>query len=1052
MNLSEPFIRRPVGTTLLTAAVTLAGTLSYFLLPVSPLPQVEFPTISVSASLPGASPETMAAAVATPLERQFGRIAGVAEMTSSSTLGSASVTLQFELDRDINAAARDVQAAINAARGQLPPNLPNNPSYRKINPADAPIMMLALSSDTYTKTRMYDVAESIVQQKLSQVPGVGQIFIGGGARPAVRVELNPTVLHHLGIGLEDVRAALAAANANRPKGQIAGDGRAWAVSATDQLSVAAEYRPLLVAYRNGAPVRLNDVADVSDSVEDVRAFGLVDGRPAVTVLIFRQPGANIIETVERIRDLMPQLDAQIPADIDLSVAMDRTTTIRGSLHDVQVTLLVSILLVVLVVYLFLRDARATFIPGLAVPVSLLGTFGGMYLLGYSLDNLSLMALTIATGFVVDDAIVVVENVGRHLEGGMAPLPAAIRGAREIGFTVLSISVSLVAVFLPILLMRGIIGRLFREFAVTLSVAIAVSLVVSLTTTPMLCAVLLKPRRRVRGGPAHAEYGRVFAAVLNTYDCSLGFVLRHSWGTLLVTASTVAVTVYLYVIVPKGFFPQQDTGRLSGNIVADQNTSFQAMEGYLRRLSAIVSEDKAVEGVSAYTGGSRGGSPNAGRMYVSLKPLRERRESADAVVARLRGKTARVAGATLFLQANQDLRVGGRSSSAPYQYTLQGNDLGELGAWTPKLLREMRKIPGVTDVNTDYQDRGLQTRLEIDRATAARLGLSVQTIDDTLYDAFGQRQVSTMYRPLSQYHVVMCLKPEYLEAPDSLKYVYVRAPGGAQVPLRDLYRPETLNAALAVPHSGLFPSATISFNLAPGTSLGDVVPLVEDAARRLGMPESIQGRFQGTAQAFQESLGNQPVLVLAALVAVYIVLGILYESLIHPLTILSTLPSAGVGALLALLLCGVELNVMALIGILLLIGVVKKNAIMMIDFALDAEREQGLPPEEAIRRACVLRFRPIVMTTAAALLGGLPLAFGFGEGAELRRPLGIAVVGGLIFSQLLTLYTTPVVYLALDRLRLWRLKARSRRRPAPTPTAEPELVPAGPLVSLRTRQG
>ncbi len=1047
MSLSTPFIHRPVGTTLLTVAIMLAGALGYGLLPVSPLPQVDFPTIQVSASLPGASPDTMASAVATPLERQFGRIAGIAEMTSTSLLGSTSITMQFDLDRDINAAARDVQAAINAARGQLPANLPNNPSYRKVNPADSPIMILAITSETYTKPQMYDAAATILQQRVAQVQGVGQVHVGGGSAPAVRVDINPTVLNHFGIGLEDLRAVLGAANANRPKGQIADDSRTWSITATDQLLTAAEYEPLFVAYRNGAPIRLKDIATVTDSVEDIRAFGMSDGKPAITLIIFRQPGANIIATVDRIRALLPQLDAQIPADMSLSVAMDRTTTIRASLHDVQFTLMISVALVILVVFLFLRDVRATLIPSVAVPVSLVGTFGVMYLAGYSLDNLSLMALTIATGFVVDDAIVIVENITRHLEEGVPPMKAALQGAKEIGFTVLSISVSLVAVFIPILLMSGVVGRLFREFAVTLSVAIGVSLLVSLTTTPMMCAFLLKSKGEQRRGRLYRASERVFDWILGWYERTLAWVLRHQRSTMLVTLSTIGLTIYLYVIVPKGFFPQQDTGRLSGSLQADQDTSFQSMSRLLQQFTAAVGEDPAVEGLIAFiggTGGGGGGSANSGRMFVSLKPLKERQLRADEVIARIRSKVSRIPGANLYLQAVQDLRVGGRASSSQYQYTLRGDSLDELNQWSTKLLREVRKVDGVVDVNSDQQNRGLQTRLNIDRTTAARLGISMATIDNTLYDAFGQRQVSTIYKSLNQYHVVMQVEPEFSQNPDSLRHIFVRGPRDAQIPLNTLYRQTSINTALSVNHSGQFPSVTISFNLSPDTSLGEVVPKIEQAARVLGMPENIQGRFQGTAQAFQASLSNQPLLILAALVTVYIVLGILYESYIHPLTILSTLPSAGVGALLALLVCRTELNVMALIGILLLIGIVKKNAIMMIDFALEAERHRGKSPEAAIFEACLLRFRPITMTTMAALLGGLPLALGMGDGAELRRPLGIAIVGGLIFSQLLTLYTTPVVYLYLDRFRLWCARFR-RSRPATAERShiEDAVLPTGP---------
>ena len=1027
MSLSTPFIHRPVGTTLFLVAITLAGALGYGLLPVSPLPQVDFPTIQVSASLPGASPETMASAVATPLERQFGRIAGIAEMTSASSLGATSITMQFDLDRDINAAARDVQAAINAARGQLPANLPNNPSYRKDNPADAPIMILALTSDTYTKTQMYDAAATILQQRLAQVQGVGQVNVGGGSPPAVRVDLNPTVLNHFGIGLEDIRTVLGAANANRPKGQIDDETRSWSITATDQLLTASEYEPLIVAYRNGAPIRLGDVATVTDSVEDLRAFGLSDGKPAITVIVSRQPGENIIATVDRIRGMLPQLGAQIPAGMDLAVVMDRTATIRASLYEIQFTLVISIGLVILVVFLFLRDLRTTFIPSVAVPVSLIGTFGVMYLAGYSLDNLSLMALTIATGFVVDDAIVVIENIARHLEAGKSPLQASLQGAREIGFTVLSISISLVAVFIPILLMGGIVGRLFREFAVTLSVAIGISLVVSLTATPMMCATLLKAHGTHSRGRFFRASEWVFERILGLYELTLRRVLRHQRITLLVTLSTIGFTVYLYVIVPKGFFPQQDTGRLSGSLQADQDTSFQSMSRLLQQYTAVVGEDPAVAGMISFIGGGSrggGGASNSARMFVSLKPLKERKLRADEVMLRIRNKTSKMAGASLVLQSVQDLRIGGRASSAQYQYTLRGDSLNELTQWSTKLLATMRKIPGLVDVNTDQQTRGLQTRLNIDRDTASRLGISVATIDNTLYDAFGQRPVSTMYKSLNQYRVVMQVEPEFSQNPDSIKHIFVRGRGNEQIPLSTLYRQTTNNTALTANHSGQFPSVTISFNLGPDTSLGDVVPKVEQAARELGMPESIQGKFQGTAQAFQDSLRNQPLLILAALVTVYIVLGMLYESYIHPLTILSTLPSAGVGALLALIVCRTELNVMALIGILLLIGIVKKNAIMMIDFALEAERRHGKSPEEAIFEACLLRFRPITMTTLAALLGGLPLALGTGAGSELRRPLGIAIVGGLIFSQMLTLYTTPVVYLYLDRFSLWWGRAKS----------------------------
>jgi multidrug efflux pump len=1018
MSLSTPFIKRPAGTTLLTVAITLAGVLGYSMLTVSPLPEVDFPTIQVTAALPGASPETMASAVATPLERQFGRIAGVSEMTSTSYLGITNVTLQFDLGRNTDAAARDVQAAINAARGQLPSNLPNNPNYRKVNPADAPILILALTSDIYTKPQMYDVAATILQQKLSQVSGVGQVNVSGGSPPAVRVDVNPTVLNHYGLGLEDIRNALSAANANRPKGQIASERHTWTLATTDQLLSAKEYEPLVVAYRNGAPVRLADVANVVDGVEDLRATGYSDGKPAITLVIFRQPGANIISTVDHVREILPQLKAQIPAAMDLTVVMDRTTTIRASIEDVQFTLMVSIGLVIMVVFLFLRDLRTTFIPSIVVPVSLIATFGAMYLLGYSINNLSLMALTIATGFVVDDAIVVIENISRHIEDGMPPLEATFLGAKEIGFTVLSISVSLVAVFIPILLMGGIVGRLFREFAVTLSVAIGISMLISLTTTPMMCAALLKSNRDAQHGWLYRASERIFQGLLRLYEKTLSKALQFHGVTMLVMLSTLGLTVYLYVIIPKGFFPQQDTGRLVGTIQADQGTSFQAMSKVIIQFAGAVSEDPAVDNVIAFTGGNFGGAANTARMFVTIKPLKERDASAEAIIARIRAKTSKMAGASLVLQAVQDLRIGGRPSSAQYQFTLRGDDLNDLNRWAPQVLANMRKQPELVDVISDQQTRGLQVSLVIDRDAAARLGVTPQRIDETLYDAFGQRPVSTMYKSQNQYRVVMSVEPAFWQNPDALRYLYVRGNNNSQVPLSAVCHYEQKNTSLSVNHSGQFPSVTISFNLAPGVSLGDAVNKVQDLTDAMGLPETIHGSFSGAAQAFRDSLANQPVLILAALVTVYIVLGILYESYVHPITILSTLPSAGVGALLALMYCNTELSVMALIGIVLLIGIVKKNAIMMIDFALDAERRFGLSPDEAIFKACILRFRPIIMTTMAALLGGLPLALGTGNGSELRRPLGIAIVGGLVFSQMLTLYTTPVVYLYLDRVRLW----------------------------------
>jgi multidrug efflux pump len=1067
VNISAPFIARPVGTTLLTIGVTLAGMMAFMKLAVSPLPQVDFPTIQVQASLPGASPETVATSVTTPLERRLGAIAGVTEITSSSSVGNSRITLQFDLGRGIDGAARDVQAAINAARADLPSDLRSNPIYRKINPADAPVLILALTSDTIGQGRLYDAASNVLQQKLSQVAGIGQVTIGGSSLPAVRVEINPTILSKYRIGLESVRAALAAANANTPKGGIEVGERRYQIYVNDQAKVADEYRSLIIAWRNGAPVRLSDVAEVIDSVENIRNEGQANGKRSVLVILYRQPGANIIETVDEVRALLPSLQAALPNDVDLLVASDRTVTIRASLKEAERALLIAVILVILVTFVFLRSVRASLVPSVAVPVSLIGTFGAMHLLGYSLNNLSLMALIIAAGFVVDDAIIVLENVSRHLENGMSRFQAALLGAREVGFTVVSMSVSLIAVFIPILLMGGIVGRLFREFAVTLSVAIVISMIVSLTTTPMMCAYMLRPGVERKPGRLARASENTFNSIQNGYGRSLAWVLRHPLLTLMVFLGTMVLNFYLYTVIPKGFFPQQDTGRIIGGIRGDQSISFRSMRNKFRQFVDIIRQDPAFESVVGFTGG---GATNSGFIFAALKPVGER-DSADVVISRLRPKLAQVPGATVFLRATQDIRVGGRQSNSEFQFTLQADSLSDLQTWAPRLAEALQRSEVLVDVDSDQQQRGLQVNLTIDRDAAARLGVSSRSISATLYDAFGQRQVSTIYAPLNQYHVIMEVAPEWWDNPERLKDIYVSTSGGSisgaqatgaivstgptrpgevdpaeavrnqrtnritvvgrgsastgaavsttpetMVPLSAVTRYEFGTTPLSVNHQSLFVATTIAFNLAPGKTLSDAVADVNATMREIGMPASIHGSFQGTARAFQQSLNNQLLLVLAALATVYIVLGILYESYIHPLTILSTLPSAGVGALLALMIFRVELSIIAMIGVLLLVGIVKKNAIMMIDVALDRERTRGAAPQQAIYEACLLRFRPILMTTMAALLGALPLALGFGDGAELRRPLGISIIGGLVVSQILTLYTTPVIYLYLDRFR------------------------------------
>ncbi|HTC61568.1 MAG TPA: multidrug efflux RND transporter permease subunit [Candidatus Saccharimonadales bacterium] len=1018
MHISAPFIRRPVATSLLTVAILLAGCVAFYFLPVSALPRVDFPTISIRGSLPGASPETMASSVATPLERQFGRVAGVTQMTSDSELGNTRITLQFDLDRDINAASRDVQAAINAAAGQLPPNLPNLPTYRKVNPAETDILDMTVSSDTLPRGALYDLCDSFLAQKISQVDGVGLVRISGGAKPSVRVDLNPNAMSHYGIGLEEVKAALGSANANTPKGMLENQSNRWVLSDTDQLLKSVDYSQLIVAYRNGAPVRIQDIAKVTEGIEDVRNAGYANGKAAVAMGVGRQPGANIIDTVDKIMALLPELKASIPPTVSLDTNYNRTTTIRASVKDIEFTLLLTIALVVMVIFLFLRNAWATIIPSIAVPLSIAGTFGVMYLLHYNIDNLSLMALAICTGFVVDDAIVVIENITRYLEEGLSPLEAAMKGSREIGFTVLSMSTSLIAVFIPLLLMGGIIGRLFREFSVTLSAAIIVSLCVSLTTTPMMCAQFLKSQKTVKHGKMYLAIERMFLWSAETYAAGLRWVLRHQPFMVIVTGATLCLSVYLYIVIPKGFFPQQDTGLMAANIEGAQDTSFASLQEKLEQYTAIVMSDPAVKTLVGEMGG---GAENTGQMEIELKPLDQRDASVYQVISRLKPKLAKVPGASLFLRAYQDITVGGRISSSQYQYTLSSENLDDLMQWAPRVQAAMKQIPELGDIDTDQQTRGLQASLVIDRDTASRLGVSPRDIDNTLYDAFGQRQVSTIYTELNQYHVVMEIDSAFRESTDGIRDLYVKSSRGNQVPLSAFTHYETKNTALAVNHQGQFPAVTISFNLADGVALGDAVTKIEAAVLKMGLPSDIHPTFQGNARAFQASLASQPWLILAALVAVYIVLGMLYESYIHPITILSTLPSAGVGALLALLAFHTELTVIAVIGIILLIGIVKKNAIMMIDFAIDVQRA-GKTSEESIYQACLLRFRPIMMTTVAALFGGLPLALMPGTGSEMRRPLGISIVGGLLVSQALTLYTTPVIYLYMDRLQA-RLKRR-----------------------------
>jgi len=1013
MNISAPFIKRPVATSLLSMGLFLFGALAYPFLPLATLPEVEYPTITVSANLPGASPETMATAVATPLERMFGRIAGIMQMTSLSQLGSTNITMQFDLDRNVDAAARDVQAAINAARGQLPPNLPTNPFWREVNPAEIDIVTIALTSDTATSSQMYDVADSILAQKISQIPGVGQVTVGGSSHPSVRVELNPLLLSKLGISLEQVRAAVSAAYADIPKGAISDPYRMLLLNDNDRIFVAKDYAPLIIAYHNGAPVRLSDVANVVDAQENIHTAGFVNGKPAVIVQLYRQPQANIIEVTDRVLALLPMLQASIPPSIHLQVTELRTMMIRASVHDVQITLVLSVLMVILVVFLFLGSASTTFIPTVVVPLSLVGTFGVMYLVGYSIDNLSLMALTISTGFVVDDAIVVIENISRYLERGSSTLEAVFEGSREISFTVFSMSTSLVAVFIPILLMAGLLGRIFREFAMTLSISVALSMLISLTTTPAMCAKFLKAQKDQKPDRFVRTTDRGFKKLSSYYDGSLRWVLRHQPLILGVMLGTVCLTVYLYTVIPKGFFPIQDTGRINANARASEDTSFQTMQQKVLDYEGILNSDPAVQVVSGFVR-----STNSAYISIMLKPLSERKVGVLQIINRLRPKLFRVPGATLFMQPQQDVQIGGRAGNAQFQYTLQGDNLQDLLAWAPVVEKKLRTIPEIQDVNSDLQNRALQANLVIDRDTAARLGIDPRMIDNVLYDAFGQRQVLTMFRGINERHVIMEVAQPFQQSPDALKNIYLLSSAGQEIPLSAFTRNESSMTSLSVAHQGQFPAITFTFNLAPNVTLGQAVAAVQNVIRTMVVPATIHADFQGTAQVFQSSLASEPYLILAALVTIYIVLGILYEDYVHPITILSTLPSAGVGALLALLIFHTELSIIAFIGIILLIGIVKKNAILMIDFAISAERNEGASPEESIYQACLLRFRPIMMTTMAAMFGGLPIALGGGNGSELRRPLGIAIVGGLLVSQMLTLYTTPVVYLYMDRFRAW----------------------------------